>query len=101
MTRRVVVEPEAEADLVSAVEWYEGRESGLGAELLLEVRSRYERIAEGDHGTPVPGAKASTRRVPLARFPLWIVFIAHDDQAIVVAHSHERRKPDYWERRVR
>ena len=99
MTRRVVVEPEAEADLVAAVEWYEGQASGLGAELLLEVRARYERIAEGEHGTPVPGTKAAVRRVPLARFPLWIVFIERDDHAVVVAHAHERRRPGHWMRR--
>ena len=34
MTRRIVFRPEVEAELAEAVDWYEMRGQGLGAELL-------------------------------------------------------------------
>lgn len=37
MTRRLLVEPEAEEELQAAAEWYDAKERGLGLELLLQV----------------------------------------------------------------
>jgi plasmid stabilization system protein ParE len=34
MTRRIVFRPEAETELTEAVDWYEARSQGLGAEFL-------------------------------------------------------------------
>lgn len=64
---RIRVEPEAEAELQAAAEWYEGQRAGLGHDLLEAAAAAYHRIAEGEHGTPVPGAKSAARRVPISR----------------------------------
>ena len=37
MKWRVVIRPEVETDITEAVQWYEERESGLGAKFLNEV----------------------------------------------------------------
>jgi plasmid stabilization system protein ParE len=44
MRPRVFVEPEAEADLQNAVDWYEARTSGLGSEFLRAVRTVFALI---------------------------------------------------------
>lgn len=37
MSARVIVRPEAEAELSKAYDWYEARRSGLGDEFLLSI----------------------------------------------------------------
>jgi hypothetical protein len=39
MIRRLIIRPEAEADLMAAALWYENRQSGLGEEFLAEARA--------------------------------------------------------------
>jgi plasmid stabilization system protein ParE len=43
MNPRLIVRPEAEADIAEAAVWYESREPGLGLNLLSEVRSAIAR----------------------------------------------------------
>jgi hypothetical protein len=40
MNRRLIIRPEAEADITNGAVWYESRESGLGLELISEVHSQ-------------------------------------------------------------
>jgi hypothetical protein len=55
MTRRLIVRPEAESDITEAALWYESRESGLGLELIAEIRAAIGRAlnvefsASGSH----------------------------------------------------
>ena len=103
MSRRLRIEPEAEAELQAAAEWYEEQEPGLGLgfAFLEASRDAHALIEEGEHGTAVPRVETSARRVPIARFPLWIIFIELADEAVIVAYSHERRSPGYWLNRLR
>ena len=43
MNRRLIVRPEAEADISDAAVWYDGRTRGLGLELISEVQSAIAR----------------------------------------------------------
>lgn len=101
MNRRIRIEPEAEAELQGAAEWYEAQQDGLGLLLLQQAAEAYQHIANGDHGTPVPHAEGGARRVPIRKFPLWVVFVAHGSDVVVVAYAHPRRRPGYWLARVR
>jgi hypothetical protein len=44
--RRLIVRPEAEADILEAALWYEEKEPGLGVDLVFEVRSAIQRATE-------------------------------------------------------
>jgi hypothetical protein len=44
MTRRLIIRPEAEADLTDAAEWYDSREPDLGLKLVSEVHSAILRV---------------------------------------------------------
>lgn len=101
MNRRIRVEPEAEAELQGAAEWYEAQRDGLGRVLLRDAASTVERIIAGEHGTPVPHAESDARRIAIPKFPLWVVFIEQDAEVVIVAFAHVRRHPGYWLTRVR
>lgn len=101
MNRRIRVDPEAEAELQGAAEWYEAQQDGLGLLLLQQTASANQRIASGDPGTPVPHAESRARRIAIRKFPLWVVFVEHGSEVVIVAYAHERRRPDYWLTRVR
>jgi len=40
------------------------------------------------------------RRILLRRFPFGVVYGVMDDQIVVVAIMHTRRKPGYWKNRM-
>jgi hypothetical protein len=46
MSLRLIVRPEAEADILEAALWYESREAGLGLELTSEIHAAIERALE-------------------------------------------------------
>ncbi len=101
MNRKIRVEPEAEAELQEAAEWYESQEAGLGLLLLSQVAVAYQRILSGEHGAPVPEAGTAARRIGISKFPPWMIFIEHCGEAVVLAFAHVRRRPGYWRTRVR
>ena len=43
----VIIEPEAEREIADAMDWYEARDTGLGAALLSEVDSVLSRLESG------------------------------------------------------
>jgi len=43
MKQRLIIRPEAEVDITSAVVWYDEHERGLGNQLLSEIRSAINR----------------------------------------------------------
>lgn len=86
--------PAAEGELLEAIDFYEGRMSSLGAELLLEVEAVRQFLAEH----PQVGVRldALHRRLALRRFPFAVIFRVAHDVVRVVAFAHKRRKPGYW-----
>ena len=64
MRRDVIVLDAADAELASAVLWYEARRPGWGDRLLLEVRAALETLADGFDGSPdVTAGEPGVRRV--------------------------------------
>lgn len=57
-----------------------------------------ERIATyPEVGTP---HLLGTRRVLTRGFPFSIIYKAQEQQLVIVAVAHQRRKPEYWLRRI-
>ena len=96
MTRTLHLLPRTEAELAEAMEWYEERREGLGAELLELARATFERILEAPHQLPSWGVDREYRRLVLERFPYSIIFTYDDAEVHIVAFAHARRKPGYW-----
>ncbi|HEV7587837.1 MAG TPA: type II toxin-antitoxin system RelE/ParE family toxin [Longimicrobium sp.] len=88
----------ARRELRRAVDWYDGEAPGLGDELVAEVDRTLKDIVEyPDAGSP---HLAGTRRLLTRRFPYSIIYQVRGDEIVVIAVAHQRRKPDFWLRRL-
>ncbi|MEX0778515.1 MAG: type II toxin-antitoxin system RelE/ParE family toxin [Balneolales bacterium] len=90
--------PEAARELRNAIEHYEEKREGLGAELFDEVEGILSQVSLfPDSGTPL---SKSVQRILLDRFPFEIIYTISDKQTVFIyAIMHLRRKPGYWESR--
>ncbi len=98
MTRRLVVQPEAQADLEQAYRWYESQRSGLGREFLQCVEAVFIRISKTPtlHGI----AYRNVRQTLVKRFPYVVCYLFEEDQVDVVAVFHGHRDPTAWKSRI-
>ncbi|MCW8139421.1 MAG: type II toxin-antitoxin system RelE/ParE family toxin [Planctomycetota bacterium] len=99
MARSILRHPEAEAELLATIEWYDD-EAELSADFLAEVREFSARIAGAPESFPLAPEIDEVRRARLQRFPYWLVFM-QDTEIFILAMAHVRREPGYWSRRVR
>jgi plasmid stabilization system protein ParE len=94
----LIVNPEAEADLADARQWYETERSGLGDELIDAVSNVFARVQRA----PRLYAKVfqELRLALVRRFPYVVVYRIDDDQITVVAVYHTHRDPRGWQSRA-
>ena len=101
---RVVLHPEASAELRAAALWYDERSIGLGEDLMAEVGETLARIAMAPRSFAVwPGVigrPEPVRRGIVHRFPYVVAFEEHPDHILVLAIGHAKRRPLYWLSRV-
>ncbi|MBI2298209.1 MAG: type II toxin-antitoxin system RelE/ParE family toxin [Armatimonadetes bacterium] len=93
----VVVEPAAEQDVESAVDWYEAQRGGLSHDFLDPLRAAIDRIAE--QPLVYQDLRAGVRRVLLRRFPYCVYFAVEGEAVVVLAVLHAGRDPEEWQRR--
>jgi plasmid stabilization system protein ParE len=91
----------AQLELRAAAHWYSEREQGLGEDFVLEVDRSLGALAEGAHRHPFWRPGRPYRKVFVHRFPYVIFFTCDDDEVVVLAIAHRKRKPGYWLRRER
>jgi plasmid stabilization system protein ParE len=96
MRRRLVVRPEAEAEITDAALWYEERTEGLGLDLVQEVGIAIRRAVEAPLLYPVLRQKPQVRRALTRRFPYRIFFVVRDDVVVVFAVMHAARHDRGW-----
>ena len=91
--------PEARREIEDALEWYFGR-SLRAAEAF--VRETDRAIAVIVRAPRVwPRFEAGTRRYVLRQFPYSIVYREKQAGIEVVAVAHHKRRPRYWQSRLR
>ncbi|MBI3769922.1 MAG: type II toxin-antitoxin system RelE/ParE family toxin [Deltaproteobacteria bacterium] len=96
LTRSLRVQPEAETELVTAVEWYESKRRGLGLELLVAVDRALEELLRTPGRHPIWRRGHRFRRRIVQRFPYVIFFTSTESRVEVVAFAHAKRRPGYW-----
>lgn len=98
MSRRLIVRPEAEAEMTEAFDWYEDRVPGLGSEFLLCVDAVFSAIQR----TPqhYPFVHKTARRALSRRFPYEIIFVEDDERVVVLSVFHAKRNPKRWRERI-
>ena len=89
--------PEAEAEFIQAIEYYEECEADLGYDFAVEVYSAIERTMAYPKAWPI--IEEDIRRSLVRRFPYGILYAEEDEELFIVAAMHLHRDPDYWKHR--
>ena len=89
---------------ISAGRWAEGRREGLCLEFFDEVDATIRRILEFPRlGAAVPRVPPDlpVRRLAVRRFPYHVVYLETAEALRILAVAHDRRRPSYWQTRLR
>ena len=89
--------PEAEAEFVDAIDYYEECENGLGEDFSLEINSTIRNILA--FPTAWPTIDEPVRRCLTYRFPYGVLYSIEQDGIFILAVMHLHRHPDYWKKR--
>ena len=87
--------PDAEAEHLDTVVYYETRRAGLGALYLAAFEQALETVRDNPHRYRIVN-EPDIRRVPLARFPLSIIYRETSKRVEILAVAHHKRRPAYW-----
>ncbi len=92
--------PEAEAEYLKAIGFFEERQPGLGAALITEFDSVMELVTEKPR-TWKTVHPSGIRRIGLKKFPFSVFYrVLPDETPQITAFAHHRRAPGYWLDRV-
>jgi hypothetical protein len=89
--------PEAELELVEAVDYYNACENGLGYDFSIEVYTAICRAVSQPKAWQV--LKHGVRRSLVNRFPYGILYSIEKNEIVILAVMHLHRKPNYWKKR--
>lgn len=89
MSRRIILSPDARANLQSAARWYRREDMNLSRRFKAEVWATFFRIAR--HPCAFVRVHGAFRRAVVARFPYSIYFTFDAKRVFVSAIRHQRR----------
>lgn len=98
MSRRLIIRPEAEAEMTGAFDWYEDRLPGLGSEFLLCVEAVINAIFRAPQ--QFPHVHKIVRRALTRRFPYEVFFVVDDERVVILSVFHAKRCPKRWRERI-
>jgi toxin ParE1/3/4 len=87
---RVIIRPNAEADLQAAWSWYESPHPGLGDELLLEIHAAVSQLETDPERRPF--YYRDFRRLLTRRFPYKLFYCVEGRHVIVFRVLHAKRQ---------
>jgi hypothetical protein len=95
--RRFEFHPEARAEYLASIAYYDHENIGLGAEFAQEVEDAIELILSFPSAWPTLGG--DVRRCMLGRFPYGLIYSTLDDYVLIIAVAHAKRAPGFWQSR--
>ncbi len=97
MNYKLIIRPEAEAELEEAFAWYEQQVAGLGSQFLLAVDATINSL----HRNPLqyPVVYKDIRRALMRRFPYQVFYVQNEMQIVIIAVFHGMRNPSIWQSR--
>src|ERR1700760_5078864 len=99
MNRTFVVEPEAEAEIVRAAEWYNERNPVARLGFLIAIDKIFDLIQRNPEQYQVIYCEA--RRALVDGYPYSVLYTVDSTHIIVVSCVHTSRDPSTWRERVR
>jgi toxin ParE1/3/4 len=90
--------PPAQADLLDGISYYSAIRPELGLRFEQAVADAVRSaVAHPERGAP---RSKNARRWLVKGFPFGVIYRANTEEVLVVAVAHQRRRPEYWVRRV-
>ncbi len=88
----------AKFEFHDTIRYYEIQQKGLGKRFEYEIKNSINRIKK----FPKSYQKVfnEIRRCTLHKFPHNILYLIENDTLLIIAISHQHRKPDYWIDRI-
>ncbi|MDP2065144.1 MAG: type II toxin-antitoxin system RelE/ParE family toxin [Burkholderiaceae bacterium] len=88
---------EARIEFLESVAYYEAVQVGLGERFRQSIEAAVELAAS----LPFAGAphRHGTRRVFPKKFPFSVVYLVKDNEIVIFAVAHFKRRPGYWKNR--
>lgn len=96
--KRVSFHPQADVEVLEAVQYYETQSVGLGFSLVSEIKQALEQLTSNPEAYQRIGRRV--RRKPLWRFPYNLIYAIYLDRIRIVAFAHQKRRPYYWRKRL-
>ncbi len=94
MKLTLTVNPEAEADLQDAYDWYEGQQENLGESFMDRVHQSFSKILQNPKAFQ---KRHKTVRIHfIKQFPFGIHYTLKADKLIILAVLHTSRDPKSW-----
>lgn len=90
----VAFDPDARAEFLAAVEYYEQCQCGLGRRFQAAVAKELKAIQTMPARYRVVDGRF--RRCLVSNFPYALLFVIEPEYILVVAVAHLKRKPGYW-----
>ena len=85
-------------EFLEASQFYESQSAGLGADFLDAVQHVVDVLRERPMIGPV--VEGDLRKAVVHRFPFTIIYSAEEDELLIIAVAHQRRRPGYWRERI-
>jgi plasmid stabilization system protein ParE len=98
VSRRLIVRPDAEAELTAAAAWYEEKRDGLGEQFVTAVETALSAIEDSPETWPYWKREHPYRRYVMRRFPFVVFYTVEPAAVTIVAIAHAKRRPGYWMR---
>jgi toxin ParE1/3/4 len=95
---RLIYHPDAEAEVLEAVRFYEGRNPGVGERFLRDFDAAVAAICESPDRWRI--VEDDIRRFALRRFPYAIYYRIEGAELRILVVKHHSRHPDYWKYRL-
>ena len=87
--------PDAEAEFLESVGFYETRVNGLGQAFIDELESTIKLVCGAPQQNKIE-CEPDIRRVSLQRFPFSLIYRVKRPLIQILAVAHDRRRPQYW-----
>jgi len=100
MSFRVLLRPEAEADIGDAATWYEEQKADLGIEFVEAVFRAVDALSVNPLLTSRRHRRRNIRWVFPDRFPYRIIYEVAIDTVIVISVLHAARRERHWRERL-
>jgi len=101
MARQLRFHPLVASDISAAIDWYEGRSTGLGDDFRLAVDSEFDEVVKNPELFPRAFHDVDFRFARLRRFPYLVLYRVRKDTVLILGVLHSASDPAKWRRRAR